>query len=185
MNLHWGRRVLYIAAGAAILLLACWLRNPLIPYGGGTPGASGISESEARSAEGARALTKAVTEEHRRLANLAASALRAPREVEAAFEFLKNTSPASESGVIVFENSQPFAWTGQFRNTPLFTGEGTSVLFTPFYVTLQVAVAAGSRSAIASTLLHAEPPADRVATGLDERLPQRRLTRRLYVPGTE
>jgi signal transduction histidine kinase len=183
VNLLWIRRILYVAAGAAILLLAYWLRNPLIPYGGDTPRASANSESDRRRADAMRALERAIVAEQRRLAQLAASALDAPEQVDPAFEYLRNTSKSGESGVVLLVGGQPFAWDGQFRNTPQFTGIGTSVRFSPFYVSLQVAAATGSRIAIASALVHAEPPANRIASGLDAQLAGRNLVESLrFVP---
>ena len=175
MNQRWGRRVLYVAAGALTLLLAYWLRDPLIPYGGGTPGASSNSESETQTEEATRALEGAVREAQRDVGELARRALEAPADADDAFEFLKRQSPPPETGIILLERGKPFAWTGHIRNTPKFSGVGTTIVFSPFYVTLQVAAGQGSRLAIASTLVHSEPPADRIALGLDSRLPKRNL----------
>lgn len=175
MNQRWGRRVSYVAAGALTLLLAYWLRDPLIPYGGVTSGASRNSESESRSAEATRALERSVRDAQGRLSGLASAALEAPRDAESAFEYLKTQSPPPETGILLLQREKPFAWTGPIRNTPQINGVGTSVAFSPFYVTLQVAAASGSRVAVASALLHADPPADHIARGLDSRLAERQL----------
>jgi signal transduction histidine kinase len=121
------------------------------------------------------ALAKAIAAEHRRLASIAASSLDAPQDPERAFDFLKERASGSESGVIIADAGGPLAWAGQFRNDPVITQTGTSILVSPFYVSLQVVEARGGRAAIASSLLHAEPPADRIASGLDDRIPERNL----------
>ena len=182
MNGRWARRLAYAVGGGAILLLAYWLRNPLIPYGATTPRASGNSADSARIADAdslrnraADALALAIAERHRELARLAAEALDAPDDAEGAFDFLKSLRPGEESGVILADARGPTAWSGQFRNTPAFTAQGTTVLTSPYYVSLQVVATSGGRAAIASALLHAEPPADRIADGLDDRIPERKL----------
>jgi signal transduction histidine kinase len=170
--------------GTAVILLAYWLRDPLIPYGASTPGASGISadsavisESDVRHSEAVTALGGAIRESHRNLASIAAAAVGVPESPEAAFDFLRNREMSPETGVIVFKSGKPFAWTGQMRNPPQLTGPGTTVGFSPFYVTLQVAVTRGVLTAIATSLLHSEAPADRLAEGIDASLPQRTLVR--------
>lgn len=184
MNGWWARRLAYAVGGGAILLLAYWLRNPLIPYGAATPRASGISADSARVLESdmhrdraVDALGAAIAAQHRELVRIAAAALDAPEDAEEAFDFLKALGPGDESGVILTDQTGPKAWAGQFRNTPSFTGQGTSVLTSPYYVSLQVVAVSGGRAAIASSLLHAEPPADRIAEGLDDRIPERKLVR--------
>jgi signal transduction histidine kinase len=166
------------------LLLAYWLRDPLIPYGGITPGASGISadssvisESDVRHSEAVTALGDAIRESHRTLAGIAASALAVPDDPDAAFDFLRAQEMSPETGVVVFKSGTAFAWDGQMRNSPLPTGPGTTVTFSPFYVTLQVAAVKGDLTAIATSLLHSEAPADRLAEGIDASLPQRDLVR--------
>ena len=182
MNVGWSRRIAIAAAGGAILLLSWWVRDPSIPYGAATPRASAnsgdstrSSEAESRRTEALDALVVAIAAEHRALAARAASALHAPVDGEAAFDYLKSGGSGEESGVILVDAAGPEAWAGQFRNTPFPTGSGTSVLFSPFYVSLQVVEIRAGRTAIASSLLHAEPPADRIAEALDDRIGERKL----------
>jgi len=77
MNQRWKLAAVLVAAGSAIVLLALWVRNPVLPYGGGQPGASGSGapagaaragsyESEAR-ARGLSALRSALTVEQQHL----------------------------------------------------------------------------------------------------------------------
>ena len=184
MNGGWAKRLAFAIAGGAILLLAWWLRSPLIPYGATTPRASGISVDSARISEAdlrrdraIDALAAAVADRHRELARIATAALDAPEDAEAAFDFLKSLDPGEESGVVLADERSPRAWSGQFRNTPAFTAQGTTILTSPYYVSLQVVATRGSRAGIASSLLHAEPPADRIAKALDDQIPERKLVR--------
>jgi signal transduction histidine kinase len=170
------------AGGGAILLLSWWVRDPSLPYGALTPRASAISgdsarnsEAETRRTQALDALAASIAAEHRALAVRAASALDAPADAEAAFDYLKSIGSGDESGVILADAAGPKAWTGQFRNVPSLTGTGTSILISPFYVSLQVVSARNGRTAIASSVLHAEPPADRIAEALDGRISERSL----------
>lgn len=182
--MRWGRLVSYAAIGAAVILLAYWLRNPLIPYGGITSSASAISadsssisESNVRHSEAVSALGVAIRQNQRALASVAASALAVPADPEAAFDFLRSQKLSPQTGIIVYRAGLPFAWDGQVRNPPRLTGPGTTVIFSPFYVTLQVAATRGDLTAIATSLLHSEAPADKLALGIDASLPQRSLVR--------
>jgi two-component system, NtrC family, nitrogen regulation sensor histidine kinase NtrY len=182
VNVKWGWRLAYAAAGVVILLLAYWLRNPLIPYGRATPGASGISADSVRSDEAQvnrlqaiRALRTAIVRQQRDLVTAAASALNAPLEPEEAFEYLRSLPTRPEGGVLLIDAAGPIAWAGQFRSLPAVSGTGTSVSFSPFYTTLQVQVERNGRKAIASALIHADAPANRIAAGIDDELSERDL----------
>ncbi|MEO8194138.1 MAG: hypothetical protein ABI681_09810, partial [Gemmatimonadales bacterium] len=127
------------AAGAAILLVALWLRNPLIPYGGASPRASGNSpdstldeEALARRADAIRSIAAAVGVEQSRLARIASTALAAPTDPKSAFDYLKELTESLELGVLVIDSGVPFAWAGQLRTTPVRSGQGTTVIFSPF-----------------------------------------------------
>ncbi|HZJ16635.1 MAG TPA: hypothetical protein VFD27_16385, partial [Chthoniobacteraceae bacterium] len=170
------------ALGGAILLLSWWVRDPSIPYGALTARASGKSadssrnsEADNRTAAALDALARRVSAEHRSLARLAASALAGPADPESAFDYLKSLGTGDESGIVLADASGPQAWSGQLRNTPVVTAPGTSILVSPFYITLQVVNVRNGRTAIASSVLHAEPPADRIADALDEQIEERNL----------
>ncbi|HEX2722475.1 MAG TPA: ATP-binding protein [Gemmatimonadaceae bacterium] len=161
-------------AGAAVLLLAWWLRNPLIPYGGETTRASGISADSAPTGAAAspravaiRALAAAIRSEEARLHQIATAAISAPRSPEPAFAYLKTLTGSPESGVLVEEGAVPLAWAGQVRPMAAGPRAGTFVMFSPFYTTLEVVLLRGGRRVVATAVLHAEPPANRVASALD------------------
>ncbi|MDO8500277.1 MAG: HAMP domain-containing sensor histidine kinase [Gemmatimonadaceae bacterium] len=179
---RWTERLALAVAGAVILLLALWLRNPLIPYGGGSPRASDFSSDSGRADDAARrradaiqSVTAEVVSTQPRLASIAALALEAPADPESAFAAVRKLPDAPDVGVIVIDGGDPLAWAGQLRVTPADTGPGTSAAFSPFYTTLQVVTEKGKRRAIATSLIHAEPPSDRVATALDSRVSGRKL----------
>ena len=117
----------------------------------------------------------AVDAAQRELASLNAAALQAPPDAESAFNYLRGLSPSPEMGVVLMNGADRLASVGQLRGTPVVSGAGTSVVFSPFYVTLQVVTSKGGRSAIGTALVHADPPADRIAAGIDDRMPERNL----------
>lgn len=174
--------VAFLAAGAAILLLAWWLRNPLIPYDSGATGASDFSTDSARGAgaagrrdEAIRSLQIEILSTQRNLARIAVAALDAPEEPGSAFRYVRRLPDSPEIGLLLLKDGEPVAWGGQIRSPPEITGTGTSVTFSPFHTTLQVAVAKGNRDAIATALLHADAPANGVARALDTRVESRSL----------
>ncbi len=163
-------------------MLAWWLRNPPIPYGGDARRASAISADSATSDDAAAirgsaitAAIRAVSSTEVRLTEIAESALGAPADPEAAFEYLKAITRSPETGVLVQDGASPLAWAGQLRVTPTVGAAGTIVRFTPFYTTLEVVAVRGARRAMATALIHATPPADRVATALDATIEARRF----------
>ena len=162
------------------MLLAWWLRDPLIPYGGDSTGASSFSadsglaaEPARRAAEAIEAMSAAVQAEHRKLARMASSALAAPSASKEAFDHLEKLPHSPAQGVLLLDDGQATAWAGQTRQTPRPNGPGTSVEFSDFYVTLQVVAEKGARRAIATSLLHAEPPSDGIAKTLESLLAER------------
>lgn len=163
-----------------ILLLAVWLRNPLLPYAadtadasgrasGASPGTASTYESDAR-ARAIAALRSAVVEQERRLRRAAALALESPGSLDAAFDYLASLDPSPEEGIVLFENAQPLAWSGRVVVDPAPAAAPLSVSVTPFYTTLTATAWRGPRRAVATAVLHAEPPADRLSAGLDSRI---------------
>src|SRR6185503_17563737 len=62
---------------------------------------------------------------------------------------------------------RPFAWSGEMRVDPDTMRAPMSVSFSPFYVTLNVVKARGDRRAVASVVLDAAPPANRLTQSMD------------------
>jgi two-component system nitrogen regulation sensor histidine kinase NtrY len=150
--------------------MAMWVRTPALPR---TAGTNVASDSErARAAEAAvRALERAVADAIRRLDTQATSALDAPADVDAAFQFLSTRTPQHDGeSVVLFDRDRPFAWSGEVRiDTDTLTAP-LSVTFSPFYTTLNVVKTEGARRAVASAILHAAPPANRLTQSVDSLL---------------
>jgi two-component system nitrogen regulation sensor histidine kinase NtrY len=164
------------------VLLAFWLRDPLIPYDGAGGAASDFSgdttrpdDPAGRRSQAISAMAAAIRQTHGRLAQIAASALDAPAAPGAAFTHLSKIPDSPDHGVILLEQGTPLAWAGQLRSPPNPASIGTTVQFDDFYVTLQVAAVKGSRRAIASSVIHADAPADGFAVALDGRIDERSL----------
>ncbi len=168
-----------VAGGSAILLLALWLRSPLLPYGGEAADASGGGltpsgatasryETDAR-ARGVRALRNAITNEERRLRGAAVRALASPGSLDAAFEYLEVLELSAQEGIVLYDKGQPFAWSGRIVVDPAPALEPLTVSVTPFYTTMMATAHRGRRRAVATAVIHAEPPANRLSPGLDER----------------
>ena len=180
MNRRWKLAAVLVAAGSAIVLLALWVRNPVLPYGGGQPGASGGGapvaaakagsyESEAR-ARGVSALRSALAVEQQRLQLSAQRALDAPSSAESAFERLSHLGLSKEEGVVLFDRGVPVAWSGRLAVDPSTSRSPVSVTITPFYTTMFASAERGTRRAVATAVIHAEAPADRLARTLDSKI---------------
>jgi two-component system, NtrC family, nitrogen regulation sensor histidine kinase NtrY len=162
-----------------MLLFALWLRNPVLPYGGEGPTASGGPttpasasaqqyENDARR-RGLSSLRAALATERQRLQRNAVKALDAPANVERAFDYL-SAIPADEEGIVLYDGGSAAAWAGQVVVDPSTASSAGGVAFTPFYTTISEAVGRGTRRAVATALIHADPPADTLARAIDETL---------------
>jgi signal transduction histidine kinase len=170
------------AAGVAMLLLALWLRNPVLPYGDDAPAASGAGVSSTNGSsqydanvhsEALAELRSAVNDEKARLTANATRALNAPNNLDDAFDYLASLGPAPEQGIVLFDGALPLAWSGQVEVDPSIATAPFSVTITPFYTAISAVAQKGTRHAVASAIIHAEPPADRLARSLDSRMPIR------------
>jgi two-component system nitrogen regulation sensor histidine kinase NtrY len=147
-----------------------WVRTPALPR---TAGTNGAPDSERLgAAEGAaRALERAISEAIQRLDAKATSALGAPADAEGAFAFLSARAPQKDGeSVVLFDQNRPLAWAGEIRIDPDTLTSPISVIFSPFYTTLNVVKTKGDRRAVASTVLYAAPPADRLTQSVNSRL---------------
>jgi signal transduction histidine kinase len=146
-----------------------WVRTPALPRI--DRGAASDGE-RARATEGAvRALERAISDAVQRLDVQATSALDAPADVDGAFEFLSTRAPQHDGeSVLLFDGDRPLAWSGEMRIDPDTLTAPLSVTFNPFYTTLNVVKTRGDRRAVASTILHAAPPANRLTPSVDSLL---------------
>lgn len=179
MNRRWAPGVALVAGGSAILLLALWLRDPLLPYGDEPSGASGRDRAAPATAGGyesdARAtalssLRASLAAAERRLRSHATRALDAPTALQPAFDHLAEIGPEREEGLILFQHDTPVAWAGQVVVDPAASTAPFDVSISPFYTTMTAVAQKGNRRAVAIAVIHAEAPADRLAAALDARL---------------
>ncbi|MDB4871602.1 MAG: putative two-component histidine kinase [Gemmatimonadales bacterium] len=153
-----------------LFLVAIWVRTPAIPRTAGSPARN--ETDRAKAAEGAvRALERSLAEALQRLDDRATGALDVPADAPAAFAFLHRRALQRDGeSVVVFDHNRPLAWAGKIRINPDSLVNPVSASFSPFYVTLNVVKTRGDRRAVASVVLHAIPPADRLTESLDSRV---------------
>jgi nitrogen-specific signal transduction histidine kinase len=120
---------------------------------------------------GVAAMMQALSDGHASLVARARRALAAPRDWERARGYLEHERRGqAESGVLLSENGQPFAWSGDFRVDAVDASSApVGVTFSEFYVVLHATARdePSSREARAMLLLHAERPADQLARSLE------------------
>lgn len=76
----------------------------------------------------------------------------------------------AELAVVLMEDGVPRGWAGTLRVPLERMGDGLGVVRTPFYDVLTVGVSRGARRAVATLLLQARPPADRLARSLEQQV---------------
>jgi len=103
------------------------------------------------------------------LGDAAAAALAAPAEPDGAFATLSRIVGRGdgERGLVLYRNGQPIAWAGMSRISADTLNARLGATFTPFYLTLYATATRGDLRAVATALVHADPPADRLAKPLD------------------
>jgi signal transduction histidine kinase len=127
-----------------------------------------------RISRGAQRLDRTLDSIEGALARRAQTALEAPDDTARAFAHLERlVADEGAQTVALYHAGRPLAWAGRSRvRTDSVAGAG-GVIFTPFYVTLYASAERGERRAVAAALVHAEPPADRLAHAVDEPLAAR------------
>jgi two-component system nitrogen regulation sensor histidine kinase NtrY len=124
------------------------------------------------TARGIVVLREAVQREVALLDGLARTALSAPVDAEGSFRYLESLGPyASYRGVVLADRTGPMAWAGTLRSPEAAESEVSGIQWTPFYIVIRRVARGGGRVVTADAVLHAEPPADRIAGSLDVGLP--------------
>jgi two-component system nitrogen regulation sensor histidine kinase NtrY len=164
------RGAILAAAAVPLFLIALWVRTPALPRTAGTAREAGGERVDAADAA-IRALTRSLAETRERLNDRAVNALSAPADPQGAFDFLSRRSPQRDGeSVILYDRGLPFAWSGEMRTDADSVRAPLSVTFSPFYITMNVVSSRGARRAVASTVIQAAPPADRLTQSLDDEL---------------
>jgi signal transduction histidine kinase len=109
------------------------------------------------------------------LSQAARAALDAPADEHAAFENLAGLldNRSGERGVVLYRAGRPVAWAGTTRLGTDGLVAPLGAAFTPFYLTLYATATRGDARAVATALVHADPPTDRLARALDAAVARR------------
>ena len=102
------------------------------------------------------------------LRQLAAAALNAPAEREEAFRHLASVLPSDlhGDGLILFQGDSAFAWTGRPRVPLAGLTDSIGVTGSSFYLSMYATASGDGRRAVATRLVYAVPPADRLARSI-------------------
>ena len=123
--------------------------------------------------DGARALDAATARAMAAMREAVGEALgAAPADADAAFARLqaihgRGDVEGAEWSLALDRGGAVRAWAGTARVAPDTLADGASVTASPFYLVLHVAGSRGDARAVASVVVHADPPADRLARGID------------------
>ena len=121
--------------------------------------------------EGLVELREAVRREVVLLDTMAHAALNAPVEAPRAFQYLASLGSFSTyRGVVLTDRGGPVAWAGSPRSPEAAAGEASGIRWSPFYIVIRRVARRDGRVATADAVLHAEPPAERIAGSLDRGL---------------
>ena len=161
----WRRRVGFVV-GAAVFVAAAGAHHATLAALDG-----GDAEVAQRAAAGTEALIRAVASAGEELQRVASAALQLPRDPDLAFPNAQElVAGPDDRAVVVAEAGRPFAWAGRLV-VPVDSLPGpVGVIATPFYIVAYAIATEGSRSAVATVLLHAEPPSDGLSRPLDLRV---------------
>ncbi len=121
----------------------------------------------ARLERGALALTGAYARTATSLREAATRALDAPADPVDAFRALGPLAPGSARGVLLYVKGQPLAWAGRMFTEADSLTAPIGIAYGPFYATMYATALRGDRRALATAVVHAEPPADRLTSPVD------------------
>jgi hypothetical protein len=147
-----------------------WVRTPALPRTAGSQLQSRGERIDAAE-DAIRGLQRSLNETRERLDERATNALNAPADAPAAFDFLSKRSPQREGeSVMLFDHGRPLAWSGETRTDLESVTAPVSVTFSPFYITLNVTRSTAVRRAVASMVIQAAPPADRITASIEDQV---------------
>ena len=122
-------------------------------------------EITARGAEAIRAALVSATDD---LADRARRGLDAVTDPSAAFADLDALSSGEgERGLVVYRDEQPLAWGGRIRTRTELLRDGAGYNTSEFYLALYAVARRGRDRAVATLLIEARPPADRLSEPLE------------------
>ncbi|HET7458144.1 MAG TPA: hypothetical protein VFJ74_10880, partial [Gemmatimonadaceae bacterium] len=155
-----------LAAFCGAAAASQWTLAELTP--GGSEPRVGAYAARARG-RAAAALDETLRRDADALRARATRALDAPPDASGAFAHLGAlVKRGSEEGVVLYRGGVPAAWAGRIRVEPDTTvANGFAVPSNEFYVVLEATATRGASRAVAMSLVHAEPPANRLARPLD------------------
>jgi two-component system nitrogen regulation sensor histidine kinase NtrY len=108
------------------------------------------------------------------LRDLAARALVAPAEPRRAFDVLAGAvGRHAERGVVLYRAGRPVAWAGRIQLSPDSLSAALGAQEGAFYVTLYAVAERGDARAVATAVISADPPADRLIPAVANRIARR------------
>ncbi len=126
------------------------------------------AEQQALEARATRAMADRLSAEAERLGELAAQALDVPTNAEAAFDALETLRSGNATrAVAVARGGVLTAWAGHYLAAVDSLPGPVGVVANEFYLSLYAVAGRNQDRAVATTLLHAEAPADGLAIALD------------------
>lgn len=155
-RLAFWRRVGFLLAAAGFVLTAVQNHRAIRELQ-----RDGLTIRGTLARDASAALAAAVRTEGHELMRIAEAALGAPAEREAAFAALATlVPPGGERAVLVTRGGQPEAWSGRLLIALDSLPARTGMIGTPFYLVAYAVAERGPQLAVATSVIHAEPPAD-------------------------
>jgi two-component system, NtrC family, nitrogen regulation sensor histidine kinase NtrY len=144
------------------------------------------SHRDALVRDAASMLGQSLRQTEETLRSLATRALEAPERDADAFRALERMMPTPrERALLLLEEGAPRAWAGRVYAPLDSLRDSLGMVRTPFYTTLYIAAERGGRRAVATAVVHAEPPADNLAESLAERVASASRIRRFELLPTD
>jgi len=132
---------------------------------------NGTAVREQLAREASARLAEAVREEGAELRRIADAALAAAGEPGSAFENLARlVPPGGERAVILARGGRPEAWSGRLLIALDSLPSRAGMIGTPFYLVAYAVADRGSQFAVATSVIHAEQPADALTSTLASRV---------------
>lgn len=163
------RRVFFAITAAALLGVAASYHRTASAIG-----ARGEALRQSLVDGAGRALAAELDAEVAQLQRIATAALDAPAVASTAATVLGTlVPPGGERAVIVARDGRPFAWSGRLLVALDSLPGSTGIVATPFYLVAYAVAERGREVAVATAVLHAEVPANRLSPSIAERIAER------------